>query len=83
MAPPSNLEMSGVSPSDTQGTADPIELLRRTNEFLALCVAQSESALETEDPVQLIAALRAIRDSAGSVAGAGESLRQELLEPED
>ena len=64
-------------------SAGALELLRRTNEFLALCVSQSEAALETEEPVRLIAALRAIRDSAGSVAGAGESLRRELLEPED
>ena len=71
------------SNADSSPAPDALELLKRTNDFLALCVAQSESALETEDPAQLISALRTIRDSAGGVAGAGESLRRDLLEPGD
>lgn len=55
-----------------------LELLHRTNDFLELCVSRTDLALESEDPGELIEALRAIRDGAHSMADRSRDARERL-----
>jgi len=55
-----------------------LELLHRTNDFLELCVSQTDLALDSEDPEELIDALRTIRDRAHLMADRSRDARERL-----
>lgn len=72
---------SPTSPSPTidgELLSTAFELLHRTNNFLALCMSQAEGALESEDPGELLAALRSIHDGACSMGDYSRSTAARL-----
>lgn len=48
--------------------ADARALQRRLNNFLTVCMTHAEAALQTEDPQELVSALRWILESARAMA---------------
>jgi hypothetical protein len=61
------LPAGGERPDDA-AVESALDLLHKTRDFLSLCLSQSESALESADPSELIEALRAIRGGAEEMA---------------
>lgn len=74
----SDAQPSGAEPKEPVDAA--LDLLHRTNNFLTLCLTESEMALESEDPEELLRALRAIRGGAEAMAGHSREAREDLLD---